>query len=328
MQPDASILYIGSRRGPEKQICESAGILYKGIFTGKFRRYFSVNNFIDIFKLPIGLVQAYGILRGFRPAVVFSKGGFVAVPVVIAAKMLGIKVIIHEADAEVGLANKISARFADKICITFPSTAGFDQSKTILTGMPVRKMFFEDFGAAQHSNRLTFLVIGGSLGAESINKVLWNSLPRLLRHFNIFHLTGKGKTGIKTICEKLDNYKQIEYADAELPRLYAQSSLIVSRAGASAVAEIAALNKPSLLIPLGTKASRGEQVMNANYMKTIGASDVIYPNEKLEDKMADKIIQLMIDKKRLTEMSVATKTFGELCKNAAKKIAEIILNAA
>lgn len=330
-RPDAEILYIGSRSGPEKQICETYGIPYKGIFAGKFRRYFSANNFIDVFKLPIGIFQAYRILRGFRPAVVFSKGGFVAVPVVIAAKMLKIPVIIHEADAAPGLANRISAKFADKICITFPESIAADSKKTILTGMPVRKMIFE--GDAETSRRLmsiknerpTILVIGGSLGAESINKAFWDNLPRLLRHFNIIHLTGRGKSGIKAIHDKLDNYRQIEYSGAELPHLYAMSSLVVSRAGASAVAEIAALQKPSLLIPLGTKASRGEQVLNANYMKSIGASDVIHPNENLHEELPKRIIGLMNDKKKLAEMSACGKMFGELCKNAAAKLAGIIL---
>ncbi|MBI5152698.1 undecaprenyldiphospho-muramoylpentapeptide beta-N-acetylglucosaminyltransferase [Candidatus Peregrinibacteria bacterium] len=331
LKPDCEIFYIGSRSGPEKQICESAGISYKGIFAGKFRRYFSVSNFIDIFKFPIGLLQAVIILKKFRPSVVFSKGGFVAVPVVIAAKMRKIPVIIHEADAVPGLANKISSWFANKICVTFPeSGSGFN---AILTGMPVRKMIFE--GDAEIGRKLmniknerpVILVMGGSLGAESINKALWNNLPCLLRHFNIIHITGRGKTGIKAIHDKLDNYRQIEYSDAELPHLYAMSSLVVSRAGASAIAEIAALKKPSLLIPLGTKASRGEQVENANYMKSIGASGVIYPNENLHEELAKRIIALISDKKNLAAMSAACRVFGELCKNAALKLAELILSA-
>ena len=323
---DCRILYIGSHKGLEKQICAKAGIDFDGIFTGKFRRYFSINNFFDLFKIPLGLAQALFILRRFKPQVVFSKGGYVAVPVVVAAKMLGIPVVIHEGDYIPGFANKICAKFADKICVTFPETRGFDIKKTILTGMPVRTEGDGGMKEERRHERPTVLIMGGSLGAESINRATWNILPKLLRHANIIHITGKGKTGIKSISKKLDNYKQIEHADEELFDFYAQSSLVVSRAGASAIAEIAANHKPSILIPLGKKASRGEQIANATYMQSIGASEIVYQNEKFEYELAQKIIALINDEKKLEKMSTSGKAFGGLCRNSARKIAKILLS--
>jgi len=355
------VLYIGLRDGPEKQICAKAGIDFDGIYAGKFRRYFSINNFFDLFKIPIGLIQSLFILHRFKPQVVFSKGGYVAVPVVIAAKILKIPVVIHEGDFIPGLANKICAKFADKVCVAFPETRGFDPNKIILTGMPVRdvnegkthrqkqnrptgaerveegeariqkqnivmKSEQKDEDSFKNNAKPVVLIMGGSLGAESINRAVWKILPKLLLHANIIHITGKGKSGIKFISAKLDNYKQIEYADDELFDFYAQSSLVVSRAGASAIAEIAAQNKPSILIPLGKKASRGEQTANAEYMRSIGASEVIYQNENFENELEKKIINLLNNKKKLRDMSSAAKKFGELCKNSAHTIAKILLS--
>ncbi|HBB02481.1 TPA: undecaprenyldiphospho-muramoylpentapeptide beta-N-acetylglucosaminyltransferase [Candidatus Peregrinibacteria bacterium] len=328
---ECEILYIGSKKGPEKDICKKAGISFDGVHTGKLRRYFSINNFIDLFKIPMGLIQSYFILRRFKPDVIFSKGGYVSVPVVVAGRILKIRIVIHEADSVPGLATKICAKFADKICVTFPETCGLNPKKTITTGMPVRKMIFKGSVVEGHeitkikNNRPTIMIWGGSLGASSINEAVWEILPRLLKNYNVIHITGRGKIGIKHVEKHLENYYQVEYADKELPHLYAITDLVVGRAGASAVCEIAALNKPSLLIPLGTKISRGEQVTNADFMKTIGASEVIYPDENLAKSMTEKIPALIRDKRRLQSMSTATRLFGEFCRDSSKKIAALLV---
>ena len=248
---------------------EKIGIPYKSVLCGKLRRYFSVDNLIDIFKIPVGIVQAYFILRKFRPEVVFSKGGFVSVPVVIAARWLGATVIIHESDVRPGLANRICARYADKVCVSFEETKKYllkYARKIVYTGNPVRKSIMD--GEVEKGYKFTgldkhrpvVLVMGGSQGAQQINDLVNGGMNELLKRFQIVHIRGRGNLDIG-LHKK--GYVQYEFLDEQMKDVYAISELVISRGGANSLAEIAALKKKALVIPLGTEASRGDQIENA-----------------------------------------------------------------
>ncbi len=245
------------------------GIEYKGVACGKFRRYFSFKNFVDFFKVPIGIFQSLREIKKFRADVVFSKGGFVALPVVLASALLKVPVIIHESDVVPGLANKIAGRFSTKICISFEETKKYlskFEKKIVVTGNPIRK-FLAD-GNHEKGFNLTglnkdkpiILVIGGSQGARQINTLVRNSLHQLLQKFQIIHLTGDGNVD-SSINKK--GYVQYDYLDKELPDVFAICDLVISRGGANTLSEIAFLKKKALIIPLGTNVSRGDQVENA-----------------------------------------------------------------
>ncbi|MFC1616118.1 undecaprenyldiphospho-muramoylpentapeptide beta-N-acetylglucosaminyltransferase [Patescibacteria group bacterium] len=264
------ILYIGSKRGMEKKMIKKIDVRFEGISCGKLRRYFSWENFKDFFRVPVGFFQAIGILRKYNPEVVFSKGGFVGVPVVMAAWVLRIPVVVHESDMEPGLANKISFRFANKICLSFEESKKFLKKswkkKAEVTGTPIRKSIMdgdEDKGrkfCGFDKYRPVVLVMGGSLGAQQINELVRGSLDELLKKFQIVHICGKGKLDMG-IHKK--GYKQFEYLNKELADVYSITELIISRAGANSLAEIAVLGKRAVIIPLGMEGSRGEQIDNA-----------------------------------------------------------------
>jgi UDP-N-acetylglucosamine--N-acetylmuramyl-(pentapeptide) pyrophosphoryl-undecaprenol N-acetylglucosamine transferase len=256
--------YIGSG-GIEGELARNAGIPFYKVSTGKLRRYISLDNFFDIFKICIGIVQSMILLARLRPKIVFSKGGFVAVPVTVAAWLLRIPVITHESDFSPGLANKIIAPFSKKILYTFPETgASFSSSKAIHVGTPVRpELFSGDAGRGRSFCGLKrgfpiILIMGGSQGAQRINEALLQVLPELLKTFDIVHLTGKGKA----IPVESAGYCGFEFLGHELKDVFAAASIVVSRSGANSIFELLALRKPMLLIPLEI-GSRGDQVLNA-----------------------------------------------------------------
>ena len=260
---------MGSKDGIERGMCEKFGVKYEGVACGKLRRYFSLENFLDFFKVPVGVLQAYEVLKKFKADVVFSKGGFVGVPTVIAARMLGISVVLHESDVVPGLANKLSARFASKICVSFEATRKFFgnfKDRVELTGNPIRSWIKEGVAEAAYKftgldkYRPVILVMGGSQGAMQINNLLRSSLDELLKKFQIVHLCGKGNLDIG-IHKK--GYVQYEFLDKQLADIYAMCEMIVSRGGANSLAEIAYLGRKALIIPLGSATSRGDQIDNA-----------------------------------------------------------------
>jgi len=260
-------IYIGSN-GLEKGIVEAANVPFLSIPTGKLRRYFSLQNFTDLFRIVAGIFVAFAYLIRFRPRVVFSKGGFVSVPVCVAAWMLRIPVITHESDMSPGLATKLIAPFARKILCTFPQTLShLNQHKAIAVGTPVRKVLFEGkrdqgyaiCGLVNVQSRPTILVMGGSQGAQAINEALTGAANVIFEKFNVVHLTGKGKA--TKIASQF--YKQFEYVGADLPHLLAMADVVISRAGANSIFELLYLQKPMILIPLG-KGSRGDQILNAD----------------------------------------------------------------
>ncbi len=291
---DFSIRYIGSYEGIEKNLVEDEGIPYDGISSGKLRRYFSLKNFTDPFRVLKGFRESKALLKKYRPDIVFSKGGFVAVPVVLAAKQLKIPVIIHESDLTPGLANKICFPAADKICCNFHETLEYlPEDKAVLSGQPIREELFHgskraglEF-AGLSGEKPVIMVIGGSLGAVHVNDAVRAILPRLLERFDVIHICGKDH--IDETLNDTPGYVQFEYVEAELKDLFAAADLIVSRAGANSICEIVALKKPNVLIPLSTSASRGDQILNANSFKEQGYSAVLTEEEMNDDTLYDII---------------------------------------
>lgn len=288
--------YIGSANGVEKNLVESVNIPFHAISTGKLRRYFSWKNFIDPFKIIFGLVQALILLHKLETDIVFSKGGFVAFPVVVAAWLSRIPVIAHESDLSPGLANRLCFPFVNKICLTFDIAKKHfkRQSKVEVTGTPIRHTLFHGSKARGlalcgfNEDKPCLMMIGGSQGASSINQVLRACLPALTQHFQVIHLCGKGK--IDKALAALPGYFQLEYANTELPDLFATSDIIISRAGANSLYEILALQKPHILIPLSAKVSRGDQIQNARYFSEQKISFVI-PEETLNPTRLLQVIE-------------------------------------
>ena len=293
------IHYIGSYEGMEKALIEDYSIPYHGIATGKLRRYFSLKNFSDPFRVLKGFGEADRIIKEVKPSIVFSKGGFVSVPVVWAAKKNHVPVIIHESDMTPGLANKLSFSSAVKICCNFPETVEkLPKDKAVLTGSPIRaELMLGDADKAEKicnfadPEKPVIMVVGGSLGAASVNAIIRKILPRLTSKFNILHLCGKGKLDESLIGT--EGYFQLEYAKDEMKDLFALSEIIVSRAGANAICEFLALHKPNLLIPLPASASRGDQLLNAESFRKQGFSLVLDEDTDLtEDSLYETICEL------------------------------------
>lgn len=288
------IKYVGSYDGIEKKLIEEIGVDYVGISSGKLRRYLSAKNFTDPFRVVKGFGEAKKIIKKFKPDIVFSKGGFVSVPVVLAAKKYKIPVIIHESDMTPGLANKLSFSAATTICHNFPETAQYlPKGKSLLTGSPIRKeLKAGDRYAGLNMCGFTdekpiIMVMGGSLGSVAVNNVVRSSLDNLLDKFQIVHLCGKGKTD--SSLEGKKGYKQFEYIKTELKDLFSMSDIIISRAGANAICEIAALKKPNILIPLSAKASRGDQILNAKSFKNQGFSELIEEENLTVESLVETI---------------------------------------
>ena len=284
------IHYIGSYNGIEKELIEQFGIPYHGISTGKLRRYFSVQNFTDPFRVIKGLGEAKKLVKILHPDVIFSKGGFVSVPVVLAASHKHIPVIIHESDMTPGLANKIAMRGATKICCNFPETLKYlPKDKAVLTGSPIRHELLLGNKPAGlklcgfNTSKPIILVVGGSTGAVKVNNAVRAILPELLKKYQVVHLCGKGKTDAS--LNGIDGYIQFEYISDQMRDLFAISDIVISRAGANAICELLALRKPNILIPLSANASRGDQILNANSFKEHGYSSVMTEEEITPEKL-------------------------------------------
>ncbi|WP_035765491.1 undecaprenyldiphospho-muramoylpentapeptide beta-N-acetylglucosaminyltransferase [Butyrivibrio sp. NC2002] len=324
------ISYIGSHNGIEKKLVEDFNVPYYSISTGKLRRYFDPKNFSDPFRVMKGFVEARGLLKKLKPDVVFSKGGFVSVPVIRAASTLKIPCVLHESDMTPGLANKLSFSSAKTICCNFPETLSMlPAQKAVLTGTPIRKELLQGSKEAGKAfcgftdDKPVVMVTGGSLGAQSINETIRYALPRILPHFNVVHLCGK---------EKMDNlrlntpgYKQFEYVKSEMKDIFAMADVVVSRAGANAICELAALRKPNILIPLSAKSSRGDQIINARSFEQQGFSLVIDNEELDEDILVESIFDVYknrekyIEKMKESNQFGATETILNIIEEAAKK---------
>ena len=315
--------YIGSYNYIESKLIPELGIPYKGIACGMFRRYKTIKNLTDPFKVIKGIFEASGFIRKFKPNVIFSKGGFVGVPVTIAAFLHHVPVILHESDMSPGLANKLSLPFAKKICCNFPETVGFlPKKKAVLTGSPIRDELLKgnpNEGRAMcgfNPYKPVILVIGGSLGASSVNQAVRDALPTLLNDFQIVHICGKDK--LDPSLESTEGYKQFEYVNEGLNNLFALADLCISRAGANSICEILSLKKPNLLIPL-SKASRGDQLLNASSFESQGYSMVLRDEDCNAENLIEKVTELyFLRQTYIDAMSKSTQT------NSIKTIIDII----
>ncbi len=288
------IAYIGSIGGIEQKLIEDFGIPYTAIKTGKLRRYFDPQNFTDPFRVMQGFHEAHKFLKEYRPNIIFSKGGYVSVPVVHAASLMRIPCICHESDLTPGLANKLCTPFAEKICCNFPETMKeLPESKAVLTGTPIREELFK--GDKETGKKLcgftddkpVLMVIGGSLGAASVNRSVRGALDGLLKDFNVVHICGKDK--MDNLMLTIPGYKQFEYVKNNLNHLYAMADIVISRAGANAICELLALKKPHILVPLPT--GRGDQKLNAASFKAQGYS-ICVDDDDLPDVILDKVHEL------------------------------------
>jgi len=305
--------YIGSDRGIEKTLLANTGISFHSIDAGKLRRYFDWQNFIDIFRVGLGFIQSLWLMFDLRPELVFSKGGFVSTPVVWAAWLFRIPVIIHESDSTPGLANRLALPFANKICYSFPETIEhLPGEKAIYTGIPVREDLLHgnaDLGRELvqfKTGKPVLLVIGGSLGSEIINQTVRNALEDLLTAFNVIHICGSGR--MQETLTHYEGYRQFEYLHDQLKHVLAITDLVISRAGATMLFELLALKKPALLIPLSLKASRGDQILNARSFERQGYSMVLQ-----EDELNKKTLLRCVEKlhSRRNQYIDAMVTFNE-----------------
>lgn len=300
------IAYMGSYDGIEKKLISDFDIPYKGISTGKFRRYLDPKNFTDPFRVIKGFSEARSYLKEFRPNVVFSKGGFVSVPVVRAAASLKIPCIIHESDMTPGLANKLCIPVAKKVCCNFPETLKMlPPDKAVLTGSPIRAELAQGNKLSGldmcgfTANKPVIMVIGGSLGAASVNKAVREALPQLLEDFQVVHICGKDK--VDNLLLNTAGYKQFEYVKAELKDLFAMADVVISRAGANAICELLALKKPNILIPLPSSSSRGDQLLNARSFESQGFSIVIDEDDLTTSLLVDKVHELFFTRQSYRE---------------------------
>ena len=322
------IHYIGSYDGIEKKLIEEMDIPYYGISSGKLRRYFDRKNFTDPFRVLKGFGEARKLLRQLQPGIVFSKGGFVTVPVVLAAGRLHIPVILHESDLTPGLANRICIPSASKVCCNFPETLSLlPAEKAVLTGSPIRQELLAGNRIAAldfcgfTANKPVILVMGGSLGSAAINDTIRGVLPELLKTYQIIHLCGKGKLDPR--FDGIEGYVQFEYIKKELRDLFALADIVISRAGANAICELLALHKPNLLIPLSKNASRGDQILNARSFEAQGFSIVLEEEEVTNLTLLDAVNTLyqnrqeyskaMTDSGQRNSIETITNLIEELC---------------
>jgi UDP-N-acetylglucosamine--N-acetylmuramyl-(pentapeptide) pyrophosphoryl-undecaprenol N-acetylglucosamine transferase len=287
-----AVFYVGSKKGIEHSIIKSLRISYRTITTGKLHRYWTWKNLLTPAQLLIGIAQSFLICQKIKPDVIFSKGGFIALPVVVAAKLNSIPVVIHESDLTPGLANRLSFPFAKLICITFPETVKYfkNSSKVLLTGMPIRDSLLHGdpekglkFCGFSDELKPVLLIMSGGLGSTIVNESVRRLIGPLTEKFQVIHICGKNKAD--PAYEGIEGYKQFEYLQDEFADVLASADLVISRAGATSIYELLALNKPNILLPLSKKASRGDQIDNAKYFAQLGLSKVIYSEEFSDEKL-------------------------------------------
>lgn len=303
IESEWEIIYIGSINGIERElISKIKQVKYYGIATGKLRRYFDWQNFIDLFRVLKGTLEAYQIIRREKPKITFSKGGFVSVPVVIGSRFNRVLVITHESDLTPGLANRINVYSSQKICTTFRDTLKhLPEGKGEFIGAIVRpelKQGTSEKGrifARLDSKKPVILVVGGSLGSTYINEILRSSLNLLLEEFQIIHICGKGNVKANLKCK---GYKQFEYVNNELPDLMSLADLVISRAGSNFIFEFLALKKPMILIPLSSKSSRGDRIDNAMVFKKSGFAEVILEESLTENSLLNTVNKVFNNKEK------------------------------
>lgn len=323
------VLYVGSQAGPEAAYAKKWHIPFKSIPVGKWRRYRDWRNLTDPFKVAAGTLKSLGIGARFRPDVIFSKGGFVSVPVLLAGAVLRRRIVIHDSDAKPGLTTRLCARFAEVVCLGWKEAAPYFpsrfQKKLRVTGVPVREEMLK--GSKERARKRSgfkgkkpvVLIMGGSLGADKINQAVWKALPDLCKNFRVVHLTGPGKAKTVRGCE--GGYVQIEVAHETLADFYALADVVVTRAGANTLAELEALNKPMILIPLGRESSHGDQLENARLLKARSANVRVIQNESLTARrLSEELVRWMKGKDR-----IGPRVGGKARVSAASAIADLLI---
>ncbi len=318
------IFYVGSKEGMEKDIMANYDVPYYGISSGKLRRYFDMKNFTDPFRILHGYHEARKLLKMIKPDVVFSKGGFVTVPLVKAATQKHIPCVLHESDMSPGLANRLCIKSADMICTNFPETVKhLPEGKAQVTGSPIRQELFEGDKKAGldlcgfDESKPVIMIIGGSLGSVRVNEAVRAILPELLKDYQVVHLCGKEKLDEALVGTK--GYVQFEYIQDELKDLMKAADIVISRAGANAICELAALQKPNILIPLSLEASRGDQILNADSFKRQGYSYLLREEDMTNETLLEAVKTTW---EKRDEYIEAMKNGGH--GDAVKKIADII----
>lgn len=336
---DLEFLFLGPGGELERELMEKEFIPDKKILSGKLRRYFSLSYISDLMKIPLGIVQSLWRLLVFMPDTVFSKGGYAGVPVVIAAWLYRIPIIIHESDVTPGLANQFAEKLAQKVAVSFPGAANFfNPSKVVITGNPVRDELAKGskeealkiFGLS--GTKKIILIMGGSQGAQTINEAILRILPELVRNFEIIHLTGKGdfenvvdEAGRIGIKAGHADYHPYAFLNEEIPHALAAADLVVSRAGANAISEIAANGKPAIIIPIKSSANN-HQELNAYALAETGAAVVLNQENLGENILLEKIEEVTGSPELQYELGERIKKFYN--PDAAKKIAEEIIKIA
>lgn len=302
------IHYIGSKDGIEKELIQGrhTEVTYHEIQSGKLRRYFSMKNFSDPFRVGVGVLQAHSIIRKLKPELIFSKGGFVSVPVVLAGRLAKTPVIIHESDVTPGLANKLALPFSNHIFTVFEKTLQYvAQEKATCSGAIIRPELL--MGNAEQGLRLAnltgekpvLLITGGSQGASRINEKIRSELSELLQTFELIHLVGKGNVDQTLLGTK--GYAQFDYVTDDLPHLLAASDMTISRAGSNAIFEFLALKKPMLLIPLSAAQSRGDQLLNAAYFESLGIANVVQEEELTNTTFVEQLQRVENNKQAIIQ---------------------------
>ncbi len=332
---DPEIFWIGSSSGMEKKLLESKGIEFYGIHTGKLRRYFSFNNFTDIFKIKMGIIKSFFILLRKKPDVIFSKGGYVSVPPVFAGRLLGIPVITHESDYTPGLATKINKYFSKIIMVSFKETGNFFtgkyRDKILVTGNPVRKLFYsaDPIRGREHLSLTekipVILVLGGSQGAQELNYLINKLADMLVKDYYVIHQTGE-KGYSESSDFQHERYKKYPFLGSEIGDILAAADLVVCRSGAGTILELAAVGKGAIIIPLRGKGTRGDQVLNADFMKNNGAAVVMDDDEINPQILYNTVRKLLSDRNRIRSIEKAVKLLDRA--DSSYLIAEKILNLA
>ncbi len=327
------VVWIGSHRGIERSIVRRAGIEYRAVPAGKLRRYFDIENLLDAFRVIAGVLAAWRLLGTLRACLVFSKGGFVAVPVVLAARVRRIPVLIHESDADPGLATRITAPLAERILVPYAdSVHAFPRSvrdRVVVSGNPVREAFFDvdrngalsSIGIAEDSLPVV-LVTGGSLGARQINLLVQEIVSRVTSYAVVVHQTGEaGSSMIPEIARRAHpgRYHGASRFDASFPALLHRADVVVARAGAGTIWEIAVCGRASVLIPLSAGSSRGDQLRNAERYRRAGAAIVLESPDLEPDALEAAIRSLLRDDERRLDMERAA--YDWPVRDAAQRIA-------
>ena len=335
-----NIVWIGSSRGMDRELVENHHVTFYGISTGKLRRYFSLSNLADMFRIVGGVFSSFFLLLKLKPVLVFSKGGFVSVPPCFAAKILRIPVITHECDFSPGLATRINARSASTILVSYEETrSAFPEklrNRITVTGNPVRPVFYSAssekgrsfLGCAENDIPILF-VQGGSLGARQVNDMVAGCLDKLCSRFIVVHQTGAQNADQMTLPENpltRERYKPFTFIRSEMPDVLAAASVVVARSGANTVWECAASGKPMILVPLEKGSSRGDQVENAAYFVSRGAAIMLTGTDATAEKLAETVLTFADNPDLREEMAAKSAVLGAV--RPASVIADLVASKA